>query len=133
MVNVHSGVVITKYKNKAASTAITMGAMLEISSGYATPITSSSALVYGSSQVTVTSASDDYASTTRIPITVPTSRTMFRMTVTGTFVATQEGDLFDASDSVTVDADASTYDIFLCEKYISATEGIFSIPAPLRQ
>jgi len=130
MVTVNSGVVITRYKRKKASTAFTVGAMVESSSGYVQPITSTSAKVYGSIQKAVTSADSDYASTTFVPITVPTDRTTFRMTVTGTFAATSEGSLFDASDSVTVDADASTYDLFYCEKYISATEGIFRIYTP---
>lgn len=127
MVTVHSGVIITIYKRKKASTAFTVGAFGEMSSGYFQPITSASTVVYGSIQKAVASTDDDYASTTFVPITVPTSRTLFRITVTGTFTATSEGSLFDASDSVTVNADASTYDLFFCEKYISATEGIFSI------
>lgn len=132
MVTVNSGVVITRYPRKKASTAFTVGAMVVTGTTYVQPVTSTSASVYGSIQRAVVSTDDDYALNSRVPVTVAHSRISFRMTVTGTFAATSEGALFDASDSVTVNADASTYDLFYCEKYISSTEGIFTVYKPER-
>lgn len=95
---------------KAASTAITAGDALVFSSGYVTPATSAASIVAGVSTVTVTSASDDYASNTVIPVYMLTDDLVFEAPVgAGTASQTNVGNRYDLYNAGSVDLTATSH------------------------
>jgi len=128
-VKIKSGLWATLWRKKKASTVFTKNQFVDLVSGFVQPSTSSTAKIMGvNADTAVAATDDDYTSTDKIPVLVPRGGTsLVEATVTGTFASTSEGSEFDLSDSVTVDADASTNDPVVCVRYLSATSGDFAI------
>lgn len=131
-VKIESGLWTTMWCPKKASTVIYKDSLVALDDGYVIPADSNSGSadepVLGVwENATITSSDSDYASATLRPVAVPIGPAQVRATVTGTLAATNIGDGFDMSDSVTVNAAANTYKVVTCTKYISATEGLFTI------
>ena len=131
-ITIESGKWTARWLPKKVSTAFSANSLVSADDGYATPADSTTgaadepvAGVYPGPAIT--SASSNYATTAEIMIMVPIGPATIRATVTGTFAATNVGDGFDMSDSVTVNAAANTYKTVTCVKYVSTTEGIFMI------
>lgn len=125
------------YFRKKASTAFVAGALVafETNGGAGDPVEpadASDAEIIGIGLRTVTSASDDYASNTRYPILVPATKgaEMFGTVGTGTLTVADEGLEVDLKDADEVDQSASTTDVLVCTKFISATKGRFTINKP---
>lgn len=126
MFNLISGSAKVEYYPKTASTAIANGAILSTSSGQAIPGTSSTASHIGISLKKVSSTDADYASTTMIPVLVPSQDAIFEADATGLQAALVDTTM-DLTDSLTVNGAASSHDAVLLVKYISPTKGWFKI------
>lgn len=127
----YSGEVRIEYFRKRASQAFTANTLVERhSDGTITPCTSSTAAnIKGVILKTIASTDSDYASTTLVPVLVPLNpETLFEVDVTtGTLAASSEGLKFDLTDAAGVNQSATTNKVMLCEKYISASKGLFKI------
>lgn len=128
-VKVESGKWTTRWAPKKASTAFVQNSLVSLDDGFVTPGDSTTGAadeqalgVYGGPAIASSSTTTD-----EIPVQVPIGPATIRCTVTGTFASTNLGDGFDLSDDVTVDADANTYKVVNCVRFISSTEGIFVI------
>ena len=76
-------------------------------------------------QIAVASTVSDFADNTRVPVLVPGTDAEFLVDVgTGTAAQTDVGELIDIDNDLTVDVDASTYDIFYVTAVISSTQVI---------
>lgn len=124
------GHVQVRHYPKVASTAISANALLYADgSGAVQPADSTSGNHIGVSLRKVTSADADYAETSKIPVMELTPNMVFEATVTGTLTAAKVGTYMDLSDSLTVNAAATSKNVVLCVGYISATRGLFKITA----
>lgn len=132
-VKIESGLWTTAWHPKKASTVIYKDSLVSLDDGYVAPADSTTGaadeVALGLWQNTTIAATDsDYAVATISPVQVPIGPAQVRATVTGTLHATTDiGNGFDMSTSLIVDAAATTYKVVICRKYISATEGIFTI------
>lgn len=134
-VKIENGLWTTIWRRKKASTTFTVNSLVSLDDGYVTPADSTTGAadepvlgVYeGPSIVSTTSGTFLYSNTALVPVQVPFGPALIRATATGTLATTQEGCSFDMSDSVTVNAAATTYGTVTCVKFVSATEGIFAI------
>ena len=76
-------------------------------------------------QKTIAATDSDYASATRVPVLVPGAHAEFECDVSsGSAAQTDVGEWIDIDDHNSVDVGASTYDIFLVTRVISATKVI---------
>jgi hypothetical protein len=138
-VKVESGLWTTKWLSKKASTAFSKDSLVILDAGYVNyagadaGVTDKPVLgVYEMPAITSgTTGTYLYSNTALIPIQVPIGPATIRCTVTGTLTTSDAGKQMDMSDSVTVNQDGTTYGAVTCVKYISATEGIFSIAKPI--
>ena len=128
-VKIESGKWTTIWRKKKASTAFVQNSFVSLTAGYVAPGDSNTGTadepllgVYSGPAIASGSTT-----TVEIPVFVPIGPALVRATATGTLAATDEGSGFDLSDSVTVNKAANTYSPVTCVRYISATEGIFSI------
>lgn len=126
-----------RYFRKKASTAFSANTLVafETNGGAGDPIEpadASDAELIGICMKTVASTDPDYASNTRIPVMVPTKKgaEMLGDVGTGTLVVADEGLEVDLKDADEVDRDASTTDVLVCTRFISATKGRFIINKP---
>lgn len=134
-VKIESGLWTTVWRKKKASTAFPINSLVTLVAGFVTPASTDAGAadkpvfgVYAGSAITAsTTGTYLYSNTALVPVAVPRSAALVRATVTGTLASTHEGNSFDMSDDVTVNAGATTYGAVTCVKYISATEGIFAI------
>jgi hypothetical protein len=129
MVKVNSGRWTCIWRKKKVSTAFVQNSLVALEDGFVIPADSNSGAadeqilgVYSGPAI-----SSALATTPLIPVWVPIGPALIEATVTGTLASTSEGDGFDMSDSVTVNAGANTYKAVTCVKYLSATLGIFAI------
>lgn len=125
------------YFRKKASTAFVAGHLVafETNGGAGDPVEpadASDAELIGICLRTVASTDSDYASNTRIPVMVPMSKgaQMYGDVGTGTLTVADEGLEVDLKDSDEVDQSASTTDVLVCTKFISASKGLFVINKP---
>lgn len=117
---------------KKASTAFTQNALVyPDGSGAIQPADSTSGEHIGVIQKAVASTDSDYASTTLVPVDECGEDDIFEATVTGTLTSAMVGTYRDLSDSVTVNAGATSKKVVLCVGFISATKGLFKITAKL--
>lgn len=132
---VESGQWSTIWFPKKASTVFTANEFVNLESGYLNPGDSSSATLVGINQDRTVAATDsDYASTTLLPIMVPRGpECQVRATASGALAATSVGVEYDLTDSVTVNEGSTSNPCVTCTKYISTTEGLFSITNQLGQ
>jgi hypothetical protein len=128
-VTIESGLWTTVWRKKKASTTFAKKQLVDLSSGYIQPSTSSTKQVFGVNQDNEYANTD--TTTVEIPVLVPRGYDSYvRATATGTLAATDEGSEFDLLDSQTVNKAASTHDPVKCIRYISTTEGIFALTVP---
>jgi hypothetical protein len=127
-----------KYFRKKASTAFTANNLVAFETNGAAgdpcePADASDTLIIGIGMRTITSASSDYADNSRIPVAVPRSKTseMECDTVSGTMVVADEGLEVDLSDAASANRAASSTDVLLATRFISATKGQFVINKPI--
>jgi hypothetical protein len=135
-VKIEKGLWTTIWAPKTASTVIYVNSLVSLDDGYIAPGDSTTGAadepvlgVWLNKTIAATDA--DYASATLCPVLVPIGPAQIRATVTGTLTAASAGMSYDLSDSVTVNAGATTYGTVTCTKYISATEGLFTISKSL--
>lgn len=114
------------YFPKKASTAIAMGDALTFDgSGFATKAVAATTRVIGASLRVVVAADADYASTTAIPVIVPTTDTVFVADVgTGALTTAMIGNQYDLKDSTAIDVTASAHKQVTVVGFISATKAL---------
>lgn len=120
-----------KWFRKIASTAFVANSLVARSAAIDTvePADASDTELVGICLKTVTSADSDYASNTRIPVLVPVAKAaeMIGDITNGTIAITDEGNEYDLSTALLVDAGASTNDPVKLRQFISTTRGVFVI------
>ena len=96
------------------------------------PADASDAALIGICLQTIAATDADYADNTRISVLVPTAKgaKMFGDVGTGTLTVADEGLLVDLKDDDEVDQSASTKDVLIVEKFLTAATGEFSINLP---
>jgi len=84
----------------------------------------------GICQETIAATDDKYTTAGEIMVDVIKPGELIRATdITGTLTAAMEGTFLDLSDSLVVNAAASSKSVLFLVKFISATEGIFMLNA----
>lgn len=119
----------TEYYPKEASTAFSQGNIVTPDgSGAITNATSTSTLISGIIQKNVTSADSDYASTTEVPVLVPTDDSEFVVdVVTGTLTQAMIGTQVDLANATGIDVTASTHKQVTITGFISSSKAIVKI------
>lgn len=127
----HSGAVRTEWYPKKASTAMVYGDLLIADgSGRVTKATSTSTVIVGVCLKTIASTDTDYASTTYVPVMIPTENTLFTAPVgTGTFTDLMIGNKYDLKDENEIDVSAQSHKVVTIAKYLSATLAAVKINA----
>lgn len=120
-----------KYPRKAASTAFAKEAVVaDNGTGEVEPADGSDTEIRGITLKAVTSADDDYADTSELPILVPNrpNAPVIADVTTGTATEALEGTYVDLDDSEGLDVSSSTDDVFFVTKFINAStvEGYFN-------
>jgi hypothetical protein len=125
------------YFRKVASTAFKANNLVafETNGGAGDPIEpadASDAKILGIGIKTVASGDSDYASNTRIPVLIPAGKSseMECDTVAGTMVVADEGLEVDLTDAASANRAASSTDVLVATRFISATKGRFVINKP---
>ncbi len=119
-----------KWFRKKASTAIAINSLVAESSDDDTiePADSSDAAVIGVAIKVIASTDDDYADNTRVHVAIPLdSSSEFLCDTAGTLAVTDEGELHDLTDAVTVNQAASSTDIMKLKQFVSTGKGIYTI------
>lgn len=124
-----SGKARLEWYPKAASTALSYGALLQADgSGGMIAATSTSIKHVGVCMRVVLSTDADYATTgAKIPVDVLGDDDVFEATVTGTLTTAMVNTYLDLSDSLTVNAAGTSHLPVLCVGFISATLGLFKV------
>ena len=124
------GPVRIEWRKKKASDAMTAGHFAARSAaGLITPATATSTEIMGLLLRTITSADDDYADNTLIPVLVPTEETIFKASGEAHSVTeAMNGEFVDITDSNTINGGANSLEVIKVEKYIDANTVEFSIP-----
>ena len=127
-----------KYFRKKASTAFTPNNLVAFETNGSAgdpvePADASDTLIISIGVRAVASTDADYASNTRIPVLVPRNKTaeLECNTVAGTMVVADEGLEVDISDAASANRAASSTDVLLATRFISATKGRFVINKPI--
>lgn len=108
---------------KAASTAFTIGQLVAFDgSGNITPATSSSTLLVGVVQKTVTSTDTDYALNTPIPVEVPVEKYAEFIADTTGAAASNVGGQYDLTDANNVNLSGTSRKVVTVTRLISATK-----------
>lgn len=122
----YSGNVLVEPRIKKTSTAFSINAFVDASSGAVQPATSSTTSIVGVTAKAVTSADTDYATSgASISVIVPTDTTLFLVDYTGG--TPTEGTAYDLSDSVTVNVAGTSHKVVTCVKVVSSTQALFKI------
>lgn len=138
-IKIESGKWTTLWIPKKASTAFATNSMVEVTAGYAAPADSGSgasdsplAGVYTMPAITsATTGTYLYSNTAKIPIQVPLGYALVKCTTTSGLAVTDVGKQMDMSDSTNVAYDGTTYGCVTLVKYLSTTEGIYTISKSL--
>ena len=134
-VKIESGKWMTMWIPKKASETFARDSMVEMTAGYAAHADSGSGAsdspllgVYQRPAITsATVGTYKYSLTTKIPVQIPIGPATIRCTTTSGLAATDVGKQMDMSDSENVAYDGTTYGCVTLVKYISTTEGIYTI------
>lgn len=121
-----SGSAKIEYFPKTASTALANGALVASTSGQLIAGTATTAAHVGILLKKVASTDADYASTTMVPVMVPSQDAIFEGDATG-LTAALVNTTMDLTDSVTVNGAADSHHAVTLVGYISATKGLFKI------
>jgi len=126
-----------KYFRKVASTAFKANNLVafETNGGAGDPIEpadASDTAILGIGVKTVATTDSDYASNTRIPVLVPRNKSseMECDDVDGTMVVADEGLEVDITNAESANRAASSTDVLVATRFISATKGRFVINKP---
>ncbi len=111
---------------KTASTALSNGALVTLSSGQLIAATTTSVKHVGVLIKAIASGDSDYASATSVPVLVPEPDSLF-IADAASLTAALVGTTMDLTDSVTVNGAADSHHAVTLITYISATKGIFRI------
>lgn len=124
------GPVQVKWLKKKASTAMSANTFASFSAaGLVTPATATSTEIIGLLLRTITSADDDYASTTDVPVLVPDEDTVFEASGEAhSCTEAMNGEFVDISDANTINGGASSLEVVKVQKYIDANTVLFTIP-----
>lgn len=116
---------------KKASTAFTNGALVYADgSGAIQPADSTSGMHIGVIQKTVAATDSDYASTTLVPVLVPSDDTEWLADVgTGTATAALVGTQCDLTNSVGVDVGSTSKNVVTVTQFISSSKVVVKINA----
>jgi hypothetical protein len=118
-----------KHFRKKASTAIVNNSLVAESTDDDTvePADASDTAVVGIALQTIASTDSDYADNTRILVAIPKDSSSEMLGDTASTIAvTNEGELMDLTDAVTVNQAASTTDIVKLKQFVSSTKGVFT-------
>ena len=125
------------YFRKKASTAFNVGEAVAFETNGSAgdpvePADASDAALIGICGQKIASTDADYADNTDILIHVPNDKTAeFEGDVgTGTLTVADEGLEMDLKDKDEIDQSASTTDVVVCTRFLSATKGLFVINKP---
>lgn len=130
MFQLYSGHPRVEWYPKKASTAIAVGDLLYADgSGAVQPADSTSGDHIGICMKAIASTDSDYASTTSIPVLVPTDDTLFKVDVdTGTALTTaMVGSRYDLTDANSLNVGGTSKKVVTIVKYISATKAVVKI------
>ena len=125
---VRKGKVKTIWLPVTVSTAFTKDSIVSESSGYLIAATSSTAALshIGVIPRAILATDADFAVARLVPVIVPMEKNVeWEGDVTSGLVAADVGLLVDLTDSATINRGASTYDVAMVRKVISATKGVF--------
>ena len=127
----HSGKARTEWYPKKASTVFAKGDLVYADgSGAIQPADATSGMHIGVIQKAVAATDDDYASTTLVPVLVPTDDTEWLVDVgTGTATAALIGTQFDLTDAAGVDVSATSKNVVTCTRFISASKVVVKVNA----
>lgn len=115
---------------KTASTAFTLGGLVDFASGYLTPADASSTIHVGIMLRSVASTDDDYADTNEVPLDVPGPNDVFEVDVSaGTPAqATHVGNTYDLdSTGSKVDLTATSVTVVRVVGIVSSTKVLVKI------
>lgn len=113
------------YFPKTASTALTVGQLVILTSGQLVGATSSSSKLAGVCRKPVVSTDSDYASATLIPVEVPIEMNVTWLAdFTATFSASQVGVACDLTDANNVNTGGTSHKVVTPTSLISATKGL---------
>ena len=123
-----------KWYPKTASVTFTFGDLVQFTSGYVATATNQSEVHLGIIKTAVTSGDSDFASTTKVPVEIPTSPSCeFEADVTGTLVTTSLGLTYDLTSAGLVNQGGTTYGVVTCVGFISSTKGRFTLNSQMSQ
>lgn len=114
------------YFPKKASTVIAMNSALTFDgSGFVTNAVAASTRVVGTSLRVTASTDADYASTTLIPVIVPSTDSTFIADVgTGTLTTAMIGNQYDLKDATSIDVTATSHKQVTVVGFISSSKAI---------
>jgi hypothetical protein len=124
------GPFVVKWLKKKASTAINANTFASYSAaGLVTPATATSTEIIGINLRTVTSADDDFASSTKYPVLFPTEETVFLASGEAHgCTELQNGETVNITDSDTINGAAATIGVVKVEQFIDSTTLEFTLP-----
>lgn len=127
----YSGKWTKEWFPKVASTVFAHGDLVYANlSGAIQPADSTSGNHVGIIQKAIAATDDDYASTTGVPVMVPTGGALVRCdNVDGTLTTAMVLGFYDLSNAESVNVAAQAKNVVQVRKFISATEGVFEINA----
>lgn len=119
-----------KWLKKKASTAMSANTFGAFSAaGLITPATATSTQIEGLLLRTITSADDDYALNTPVPVLVPTEDTVFLASGEAhSATEAMNGEFVDITDANTINGGANSLEVIRVQKYIDANTLEFTIP-----
>lgn len=119
---------VIEYWPKKASTTMTANSFVRPDgSGFLTNASAASTRILGVLMVNIASTDSDFASTTKVPVTVPLGDCDFEVDVTGTLTTAMVGENRDLSDALLVDAAGTSHNQVTIKEFISATKAIVKI------
>lgn len=121
-----SGGIKVDWFPKKASTAIANNAALTFDgSGAVTIAVAASTRIAGLNIKTIASGDSDYASTTKVPVIVPSTDAIFEADViTGTLTTAMVGNQYDLASSLGVDVTATAHKQVTVVGFISASKAL---------
>lgn len=125
---VYKGKTKTIWLPVTVSTALAKDSIVSSSSGYLIAATSSTAALshIGVTPKAIVAGDADFAVARLHPVIVPVEKDVeWLADVTSGLVAADLGLLVDLTDSTTINRGASTYDVAMVRKFITATKGVF--------
>ena len=130
MIKYKRGKFTVEWFAKPASIAMSAGTFAAFNAaGAMTFATATSSQIEGILMRAITSADDDYALTTKIPVLIPTEDTVFEFSGEAhNATAAMNGEFIDITDADTINGGANSLEVIRVKEYISATELLFTIP-----